>query len=178
MPSFLILETVLAKIIRIQRAEGEDEDAAADAAAEGNGTPVGLYVGDIIETLDESVYPDEPGYLPQGMTPEPQPHVEPMLVVSTAHVREATAKLLEAHCRRETRATDPWAKHPALLATVFAKGDVGWFIHVPTTVPDALGWGLPPDLHECMVYARARGCDWLCLDNAAPVVEGLTEYDW
>jgi hypothetical protein len=106
--------------------------------------------------------------------------VELMLTISTGHIRESTAQRLDSHCRRMTRATDPWARQPRLRLTVYPKGDYGWWIHVPG---DAQAWAecsdtLPPDLADCMTCARKLGCVWLCLDRDGDTLDQLPLYDW
>jgi len=84
--------------------------------------------------------------------------IEPMLVLSTGHLTEATCKV--------------WL-HNAPFA-VFAKGDYGWFVHVTDDEPD----DLPSDLAACLAAARERACIWVMFDRDADVVSTLPVYDW
>lgn len=84
--------------------------------------------------------------------------IEAMLVLSTAHLTDATCN--------------------TYLATdgVFAclKQDYGWFVHVADDAPA----DLPTDLEACFHLARSQGCDWIMFDRDAPAIEQLPEFVW
>lgn len=88
--------------------------------------------------------------------------VEPMLVISTAHIDEATAEALE--------------KGATFGLVVYRKAGDGWWIYVgelsgePTTEPDCLT--------ECIQAAVDAGCSWLCIDMDAALHETLPTYAW
>lgn len=96
--------------------------------------------------------------------------IEKMLTLSTAHVSEDTAALLE-DTLQQTLGTAPFI--------CFQKDDYGWFVHVPADVSmrESLDT-FPEDLRTCMDHARAEGCTWLMFDRDADLVEGLPAYDW
>lgn len=88
--------------------------------------------------------------------------VEPMLVISTSHIDEATAEALE--------------KGATFGLVVYRKAGDGWWIYVgelsgePTTEPDCLT--------ECIQAAIDAGCVWLCIDMDAALHETLPTYAW
>ena len=82
--------------------------------------------------------------------------IETILVLSTAH-------LLPHTCNAWLWETDQ---------SVWPKGETGWFIHIPDTDPE----GLPSDLAECFLLARAQNCDWIMFDAGAPVLNLLPTY--
>ncbi|MFX8648972.1 hypothetical protein ABTM34_20010, partial [Acinetobacter baumannii] len=56
----------------------------------------------------------------------------------------------------------------------FAKGDYGWFVHVPDDEPEAL----PAELGACLALARSRRCTWIMFDRDADIVSALPVHDW
>lgn len=83
--------------------------------------------------------------------------IEPMLVLSTAHVTQATCNTFL----------------PAYDGPAWEKGDYGWFIYV---VEDTSA--LPPDLIACLALAREAGACWVMLDRDAAETPRLPTYDW
>ncbi len=93
--------------------------------------------------------------------------IHSMICLSTAHVMPETRDQLECVMPSDR------------LPVHFAKGEHGWFLHVPE--PDAPGDdmpGYPQDIHEIIAYARARGCGWVMLDSDGPVVDDLKTWEW
>lgn len=90
--------------------------------------------------------------------------MEKMLTISTSHVTEETAMLLN----------DGQIKN----LIIFDKGDVGWFIFIDDGLEPELKKDLPKDLLDCFECALMFGCDWLCLDRDADTVSALALYDW
>lgn len=83
--------------------------------------------------------------------------IEPMLVLSTGNLTEAT-------CNRWL----PQCDYPA-----FEKSEFGWFVYVVEPDDD-----LPADLLACMALARDRHCCWIMFDHDAPPAAELPRYDW
>jgi hypothetical protein len=98
------------------------------------------------------------------------PEICKMLTLSTAHVSQETAALLDG---RQTH-------YVAEVPVTFAKGDYGWFVHVPdprdSDPEEEQNWA--PDLAACIAFARGLGCDWLCLDRDGETVGDLPTYEW
>lgn len=84
--------------------------------------------------------------------------IEPMLVLSTAHLREQTC--------------NGWLTVSPFVA--YAKADYGWFIPVPENVPD----NVPTELRACFALARSRSCAWVMFDRDADTVLPLPVYAW
>ena len=84
--------------------------------------------------------------------------IEPMLVLSTGNLTSDT-------CNRWMKSADH---------AVFEKGEYGWFVYV--TEPGDCD--TPPDLADCMAFARRRRCVWIMFDRDAPAPPGLPNYDW
>lgn len=87
-----------------------------------------------------------------------------MLVLSTAHVSNETARKLDDDCA---------GVHSILLPVVYPKGEYGWIIPI-YDIPE----GCPADLAHVLRYAMDRGCAWLMFDNDAADVNGLPLFDW
>ena len=86
-----------------------------------------------------------------------------MLTLSTAHIKEETAKMLDAgkDC-----------------ITVFSKGGYGWFIYVDKEVLEENKNSLPNDLLATIQLADENNCNWLCLDCDGEITEALPTYEW
>ena len=84
--------------------------------------------------------------------------IEAMLVLSTAHLTEHTCKV--------------WLPEAQIAA--YAKGEYGWFVHVPDDEPEAL----PIDLGGCLALARGRACTWIMFDRDADITPALSVHDW
>lgn len=97
--------------------------------------------------------------------------IEPLLVLSSAHVTEATAKRLAAD--------------DITTVSVRPFGDDGWLVYVPT---DKSIWAdleagveedeVPQELLTVLKFAHELKCVWVLLDNAALEVSGLQSFDW
>ena len=83
--------------------------------------------------------------------------IEPMLVLSTGNLTEATSNRWLPEC-----------DYPA-----FEKSEIGWFVYVVEPDDD-----LPADLLACMALARDRHCCWIMFDRDAPPAAELPRYDW
>lgn len=90
---------------------------------------------------------------------------ENLLSLSTGHITEETAKILENY---------------DFPLVVHRKEDdheaYGFFLLVPDGLLD------PSELPECIqdiiIYAKALECDWINLDRDADVIPDLPVYDW
>ena len=98
-----------------------------------------------------------------------QPDIEPMLVISTAHVTKETADALpRGHIDMESPDDIPeWG--PA-----FARNE-GWLFYVGDVNHYETA---PPELRACVQYARSLGCTWMMLDADGPVVGALESWEW
>jgi len=86
--------------------------------------------------------------------------IQKMLVLSTCHVTEKTAKAME---EKSVESSLPY--------------DFGFFVHVPTHARD-IPANTPSDLEFLLGYGRGLGCDWIRLDNAGPERDDLPKWDW
>lgn len=84
--------------------------------------------------------------------------IEPMLVLSTAHLDEQTC--------------NGWLRTAAIA--VYEKADYGWFIPVPEDEPESA----PADLVACFALARSLHCDWLMFDRDADTHPILPVHEW
>ena len=97
--------------------------------------------------------------------------ISKMLTISTAHVSEKTADLLENN---------------KLKVVVYNKEDFGWFIHLDednlTNYYDSNDtesyFYVPEELLKLMKFAQDLGCDWLCLDCDGEELEYFDTFDW
>ncbi|WP_242120214.1 hypothetical protein [Sphingomonas lacusdianchii] len=86
------------------------------------------------------------------------PTIEPMLVLSTAHITQETCNTFL----------------PTYPGPAWEKGEYGWFIYVPEDVDETL----PVDLAACMALARAKSAFWIMLDRDEAQIDGLPVFDW
>ena len=82
------------------------------------------------------------------------------LCVSTSHVEEGTAQMLDACGLDKTRG-------------VHATG-YGWFVYA---YHEQEHW-IPDDLWACISKAREHGCTYVHFDRDAGVVDGLHVFEW
>lgn len=104
--------------------------------------------------------------------------VEPMLVVSIAHISQCTVDFLS------TFVEDRWpAPLPRLIPHTY-----GFIFHVPLEEDlDEEGCAalraaldileIDPTLLTLLVFARAHGCDWLNLDTDGSQIDGISHRD-
>lgn len=88
-------------------------------------------------------------------------NISNILMMSTAHISQKTAELLD-----KENAGEP----------ICYPKDGGYFIL--TAGWQDYGDGIPSDLRDCVKFAEQHGCDWLCLDGDAGTVPGLPVYEW
>lgn len=133
------------------------------AAQDPNGARVeipmrGLGLGQQLAWLKAHQVEPPPPSPPAGLCTR-HDAIEPMLVVSTAHVRPVTLDAL-------TRGARGVAPH-RVIAHAY-----GAIVHVGEPAPCA------PDLAPILDQARAQGCDWVNLDHDASAYPGLALYAW
>lgn len=89
------------------------------------------------------------------------------LVLSTAHVRCATAQLLDA-----------WATLPAMEQPLaVASTHYGWFLPACELV-EARVRQLPEELPAILAFGRAHGCAHVLLDSDGPEIADLPLFPW
>lgn len=95
---------------------------------------------------------------------------EKMLVLSTGHISETTAKELPDSYAGMARADRPdwWP--------TFAR-DEGWVFAIYDGDDVAYQYA-PKDLVACLEFARVRGCRWLMLDCDGAQVSELPFHTW
>ena len=89
-----------------------------------------------------------------------QPHILPMIEISTAHVKEHTCNvfLQQDNC--------------PVCAYQF---EYGWFIYVPDEDCDQI---VPLDLKKIFIFARTYGCNFIKLDCDGTLYSTLPTYEW
>ena len=99
--------------------------------------------------------------------------ISKMLTVSTAHIRKETAEFIENVCIDNTLSKlivyDKTAHYND------CSEEYGWFIYCNVNLPDLK---VPTDLLKLIKFTKSSGCDWLCLDRDAEIVDGLDFYEW
>ena len=94
------------------------------------------------------------------------PEIRRLVVISTSHVSDKTAKLLDytkAHqwpCRG-----GPYR-------------EFGWFVYAQPENERAGRDAVPDDLFAVMQWAQANGFDYILFDCDAEAVDELATYDW
>ena len=88
-----------------------------------------------------------------------------MLALSTVHVSEDTAKLID---NGDTE------------VVIYAKEKYGWFVHVPElcNMNNLENGKCPSDLYRCILFARKNDCDWLMFDRDVEPIDELPQYNW
>ena len=87
------------------------------------------------------------------------------IVLSTAHVRVETARLL-----------DEWAKLPAAEQPLaIASTQYGWFVSTRETVEKA---GLPAEILGVLAFGRAHDCAYVLFDCDGPEEALLPVHPW
>lgn len=93
-----------------------------------------------------------------------------MLTVSTAHISEGTAKLLDKEVEADS-----------LGINVYRKGEYGWFIGVSADLSQCLNScenEVPDELEKLIIFAADLGCDMLCIDRDGEVLPYFEVYLW
>lgn len=90
--------------------------------------------------------------------------ISKMLILSTAHITEKTAKELDYAIGRIDSGVD---------LCVYEKKDYGYFVHIPDDWDERI---IPSDLVDCLRLAVNDGCEWLCLDRDGEITSLLFAY--
>lgn len=88
------------------------------------------------------------------------------VVISTAHIRETTAELLD---------NTPVKEWPCLGGTY---GEYGWFLYAHDENAGVDPDVIPSELFDVMTWARKQGCNYILFDIDADEVEDLPAFDW
>ena len=64
-----------------------------------------------------------------------------------------------------------------MMLSVYEKDGYGWWIYLGN-IDSMSVWRIPDDLWNLICLAIKNGCDWLCLDRDAEIIEELTTFDW
>lgn len=92
-----------------------------------------------------------------------------MLVLSTGHLTGATASYLDSVLELDED----------FPVTLCAKGEVGWFVNVPSEIESVSGHHqMPRDLLGVIRFAREQGCDWIMFDRDVTSLDNLPSYSW
>lgn len=91
--------------------------------------------------------------------------IQKMIILSTAHITEQTAKLL-----------DKEPEENSMTISVYKKSEYGWFLPIENISYDTAA--VPEDLKKVIAFAKDHGCSWLCLDCDGPILEYLDTYKW
>lgn len=86
--------------------------------------------------------------------------------ISTAHISEETA----AKIQHEVEPNE-------MMLSVYEKDGYGWWIYLGN-IDSTSVWRIPDDLWNLICLAIKNGCDWLCLDRDAEIIEELPTFDW
>lgn len=89
--------------------------------------------------------------------------VDKVLVVSTAHISEATRDKI----------------HEDVIEGIHAvpRDEYGWMIYVTDLEPEERA-AAPLELVKLLDHARERDCTWLMLDCDGPTAEGFDRFNW
>jgi hypothetical protein len=101
------------------------------------------------------------------------PGIEPMMVLSTAHIDQETAAELES--KSDLLDLLPYN------GLITANTQYGWLIYcAPDSTAEQFVEQHPMSecLWSCIHYARERGCPWLLLDQDVGVLDDLEQFDW
>ena len=101
---------------------------------------------------------------------KPSLEIHKMLVLSTMHVSQSTAELLDIGC--------PSIHNGHCADGIgYPKGDYGWFVYVPEEPEQDSD--IPADLLAVVVaFARAQACNWVMFDRDADKIDDLPVFDW
>ena len=97
-----------------------------------------------------------------------------MLTLSTCHIKEETAMLLNDACIYKKEFS------LVLYPKRWISDYYGWFIYIPEELeadPETYE-DVPKDLMQCLLFAKHVGCELLCLDGDREVLSYLDKYNW
>jgi hypothetical protein len=99
------------------------------------------------------------------------PYVRRMLYISTTHVSEATAQLLDDGLQ-QWLGTAPFTAYTKTCHN----DEYGWWVYVPSEPVGETKETFPADLRACMEHARSLDCDWIMFGDGAEI-DALPIYD-
>lgn len=114
----------------------------------------------------QAAYADYMRHREQFAQFEARPEMDKVMTLSTAHISEKTAIMLQ----NELEANK-------LCLAVYPKCNFGWFIYL-AGVDIAQINALPDDLRCLCKYAKANNCSILCLDCDGPILGCLPTFEW
>ena len=87
-----------------------------------------------------------------------------MLTLSTAHISDESAVMLERECDEDN-----------LGLSVYHKAEYGFWIYCSPIMEDDFNNGehIPEDVWNCMKLAHENDCTWLCLDCDGEIIDEL-----
>ena len=95
--------------------------------------------------------------------------IEKCITISTAHIKEETVNFLESLCDD---------KNVDCPIVAYKKGDVGYWIYVPSDFAGITDKKVPSDLWCSIAFAHRNECQWLCLDRDGQIINSLQRFDW
>lgn len=96
-----------------------------------------------------------------------EPEISKVLTLSTAHITEKTAELLDK---------EPDSNYLGLC--VYPKSEYGYYIEIGEYLDQSLKNHIPEDLFIVLAFANSMDCSILCLDCDAVECPFLPTYDW
>lgn len=90
--------------------------------------------------------------------------IEQILTLSTAHIKESTAKKLDIEPDNDN-----------LCLSVYKKANFGYYIIITDNIEYDL---LPEELANLIRFTKDHNCNILCLDCDAKIVPYLPTYNW
>lgn len=123
-----------------------------------------------------------------GDEEQDKPETSMMLTLSTAHLREETAEMMDSDCREELSMLSIYPKIALPLQVIgesspeeIERESFGWWVYIlrddPSEDTDGLE-DLPEDLSACVRYAKDHGCSLICFDGDGDTVSSLPVYEW
>lgn len=175
------IETIFADAIKASGDLKDDlsvKDILSVAALQGDYKVIKVsdtYTYRFLKYIVEPIYVDTSTFAKAKEEPCAEYEIDQMITISTCHISQETAQILEDSSEERTS---------LCLPATYTKGKYGFLIYVGEDFTgdrikdsDACN-DVPDDLYECMKLARKQGCVWLCLDRDAMVVDNLPSYDW
>jgi hypothetical protein len=102
-----------------------------------------------------------------------------MLTLSTGHITQETAQLLDEYLRRREVEYDGDIEQNFDGLSIYPRADYGWFIYISDAKDDVAEFSkLPADLQNVVEFTLDQDCNWLCLDCDGGGTDGLPLFDW
>ena len=99
--------------------------------------------------------------------------INKMLTVSTAHITQETAELLDKICKDSTLSS--LIVYEKVCRYKNIQEEYGWFIYCNVNLADLKA---PEDLLNVICFAKDLGCAWLCFDRDGDILDYLETYNW